>query len=77
MEFIQNLPKPQPSKFNFSKLYFDIRKYAQMEKVLVFRNMLRHEHMDEYGIGTDCNNAGNIYHLNSMSTAITNTRSKT
>ena len=54
MEFIQNLPKPQPSKSNFCKSYFDIPKYAQMEKVLVFRNMLRYEHMDEYGIGTDC-----------------------
>ena len=54
MEFIQNLPKPQPSKSNFCKSYFDIPKYAQIEKVLVFRNMLRCEHMDEYGIGTDC-----------------------
>ena len=54
MEFIQNLPKPQPSKSNFCKSYFDIPKYAEMEKVLVFRNMLRYEHMDEYGIGTDC-----------------------
>ena len=54
MEFIQNLPKPQSSKSNFCKSYFDIPKYAQMEKVLVFRNMLRYEHMDEYGIGTDC-----------------------
>ena len=53
MEFIQNLPKPQPSKSNFCKSYFDIPKYAQMEKVLVFRNMLRHAHMDEYGIGTE------------------------
>ena len=54
MEFIQNIPKPQPSKSNFCKSYFDIPKYAQIEKVLVFRNMLRYEHMDEYGIGTDC-----------------------
>ena len=54
MEFIQNIPKPQPSKSNFCKSYFDIPKYAQIEKVLVFRNMLKYEHMDEYGIGTDC-----------------------
>ena len=54
MEFIQNLPKPQLSKSNFFESYFDIPKYAQMEKVLVFRNMLRYEHMDKYGIGTDC-----------------------
>ena len=54
MEFIQTLPKPQPSKSNFCESYFDIPKYAQMEKVLVFRNMLRYEHMDKYGIGTDC-----------------------
>ena len=54
IEFIQNLPKPQLSKSNFSKLYFDIPKYAQMEKVLVFQNTLRYEHMDEYGIRTDC-----------------------
>ena len=54
MEFIQNLPKPQLSKSNFCESYYDIPKYAQMEKVLVFRNMLRYEHMDEYGIGTDC-----------------------
>ena len=54
MEFIQNLPKPQLSKSNFCESYFDIPKYAQMEKVLVFRNMLRYEHMDKYGIGTDC-----------------------
>ena len=54
MEFIQNIPKPQPSKSNFCKSYFDIPKYAQIEKVLVFRNMLRCEHKDEYGIGTDC-----------------------
>ena len=25
-----------------------------MEKVLICRNMLRYEHMDECGIGTDC-----------------------
>ena len=54
VEFIQNFLKPQSSKSNFCKSYFDIPKYAQMEKVLVFRNMLRYEHMDEYGIGTDC-----------------------
>ena len=60
MEFIQNLPKPQPSKSNFCKSYFDIPKYAQMEKILVFRNMLRCEHMDEYGIGTDCIGAVHI-----------------
>ena len=54
MEFIQNLPKPQPNKSNFCKSYFDISKYAQIEKVLVFRNMFRYEHMDKYGIGTDC-----------------------
>ena len=53
MEFIQNLPKPQSSKSNFCKSYFDISKYAQMEKVLVSQNMLRYEHMDEYGIETD------------------------
>ena len=54
MEFIQNLPKPQSSKSNFCESYFDIPKYAQLEKVLVFQNLLRYEHMDEYGIGTDC-----------------------
>ena len=54
MEFIQNLPKPQPIKSNFCKSYFDITKYAEMEKDLVSRNMLRYDHMDECGIGTDC-----------------------
>ena len=54
LEFIQNLPKPQSGKSNFCKSYFDIPKHAQMEKVLVFQNMLRYEHMDEYRIGTDC-----------------------
>ena len=34
--------------------YFDLPKYTQMEKVLVFRNMLSYEHMDKYKIGTDC-----------------------
>jgi len=58
MEIIQNLPKPQPNKSNFCKSDFDIPKYAQIEKVFVFRNMLRYEHMDKYGIGTDCKGKG-------------------
>ena len=54
LEFTLNLPLRQQRKSNFCESYFDISKYAQMEKVLVFRNMLRYEHMDEYEIGTDC-----------------------
>ena len=46
--------KIQLRKSNFCESYFDISKYAQMEKVLVGRNMLRYDHMDECGIGTDC-----------------------
>ena len=54
MEFNQILQKTQQRKSNFCKSYFDISKYARMEKVLVCRNMLRYDHMDECGIGTDC-----------------------
>ena len=34
--------------------FFHTSKYAQMEKVLISRNMLRYNHMDECEIGTDC-----------------------
>ena len=36
------------------KSYFDILKYAQTTKVALSRNMMRYEHMDKRGIGTDC-----------------------
>ena len=45
--------KIQMRKSNFCESYFDISKYAQKEKVLVGRNMLTYDHMDECGIGTD------------------------
>ena len=54
MEFILISQKIQLRKSNSREPYFDISKYAQMEKVLVGRNMLRYDHMDECGIGTDC-----------------------
>jgi len=44
------LQKTQLKKMKLCKPYFDISKCAQMEKVLVRRNMLRYEHMDECGI---------------------------
>ena len=34
--------------------YLDIPRYDQMGKVLVCQNMLRSDHMDKCGIGTDC-----------------------
>ena len=54
VEFILISQKIQLRKSNFCESYFDILKYALMEKVLVGRNMLRYDHMDECGIGTDC-----------------------
>ena len=54
MELIQILHEPQQRKSNFCKSYFDIPKYAQMGKVLVCRNILKYDNMDECGIGTDC-----------------------
>ena len=53
-EFIQIFQDPQLRKSNFCMSLFDIPKYAQMKKVLVCQNMLRSDHMDKYGIGTDC-----------------------